>query len=134
MFIRRKIVRGTAYYSVVENRRVNGKVRQLTVVSLGQCETIDAAIELERKNAKYRLEILLNHKKLKFDLVRRDDGKFKRGPAAAAVPEPAQEVQRGALVQPLARLGRADDPARVALLDKAIVRLHEMVTWAGSHS
>ena len=45
MFIRERAVNGTKYFAVVENLRVMGKVRQRTVVSLGQCSAIDEAIE-----------------------------------------------------------------------------------------
>src|SRR5579872_4362144 len=45
MFIRKKMVRGTAYYSVVESRRVAGKVQQKTIVSLGQSPSIAEALE-----------------------------------------------------------------------------------------
>jgi hypothetical protein len=35
MFVRRKTVRGKAYFALVENQRVDGKVKQHTVASLG---------------------------------------------------------------------------------------------------
>jgi hypothetical protein len=44
MFIRQRDVNGTAYFSIVETFRDGGKVHQRTVVSLGQCPTIDEAI------------------------------------------------------------------------------------------
>jgi hypothetical protein len=56
VFIRRKVVRGVTYYAVVENQRPrgesrkgwrtarDGKVKQRTVVSLGRCSTIEAAL------------------------------------------------------------------------------------------
>jgi len=41
MFIRRKVVRGVTYYAVVQNCRTgSGRVKQRTVVSLGQHSTI----------------------------------------------------------------------------------------------
>jgi hypothetical protein len=46
-FIRRKQVNGTTYYSLVESVRENGRVRQRVIVSVGQCATIDEAIEVE---------------------------------------------------------------------------------------
>jgi hypothetical protein len=45
MFIRRREINGTAYFSVVETYRDDGKVCQRTVVSLGQFSTVEAAIE-----------------------------------------------------------------------------------------
>jgi hypothetical protein len=46
-FIRRKLVRGVAYFSIVENRRVRGKVRQKVLYSLGRHATIEEAIARE---------------------------------------------------------------------------------------
>jgi hypothetical protein len=46
-FIRHKQVNGTTYYSLVESVRENGRVRQRVIVSLGQCATIDEAIDVE---------------------------------------------------------------------------------------
>ncbi len=46
-FIRSKQVNGATYYSLVESFRQNGKVRQRVIVSLGQCATIDEAIEVD---------------------------------------------------------------------------------------
>lgn len=46
-FTRRKQVGGTTYYSLVESVRENGRVRQRVIVSLGQCATLDAAIDVE---------------------------------------------------------------------------------------
>lgn len=44
MFIRRKTVRGTVFYQVVESRRVEGKPRQVIVRSLAQYPTVRALI------------------------------------------------------------------------------------------
>ena len=63
MFIRKKLVNGTTYYAVVENHRPrnedarpkrwrkarDGRVKQRTVVSLGRCSTIAAALVEARK-------------------------------------------------------------------------------------
>ena len=46
-FIRRKQVNGATYYSLVESVRANRRVRQRVIVSLGQCATIDEALDLE---------------------------------------------------------------------------------------
>ncbi len=44
MFIRERLVNGASYFSVVESYRDGGRVRQRTVVSLGQSATIKEAI------------------------------------------------------------------------------------------
>jgi hypothetical protein len=50
-FIRRRTVGGVVYYSVVENKRAGGKVRQKTLVSLGRCATVAEALEKKREDA-----------------------------------------------------------------------------------
>ena len=52
-FIRRRRVNRTDYYSVVESVREGRKVYQRTLASLGQCPSIEAAIERERKILAY---------------------------------------------------------------------------------
>jgi hypothetical protein len=50
MFIRRKVVRGVTYYAVVQNCRTgSGRVKQRTVVSLGQHSTIAVALRQARE-------------------------------------------------------------------------------------
>jgi len=44
MFIRKKIVRGVAYYALVESYRCDSKPRQMIILSLGRCSTINEAI------------------------------------------------------------------------------------------
>jgi hypothetical protein len=45
VFIRGKIVKDALYYQLIEGFRDNGRVRHRTVISLGQNETIEEAIE-----------------------------------------------------------------------------------------
>jgi len=45
MFIRKRELNGQTYYSIVESYRESGRVRQRTVVSLGQCSTVNEAIK-----------------------------------------------------------------------------------------
>ncbi|SRR6266568_8133077 len=65
VFMRRKIVNGTTYYSVVENERTkDGRIKQHTVLSLGQCSTIAAALVAARNEFEYfqrEAEILEAH-------------------------------------------------------------------------
>lgn len=49
MFIRRKIVRGVPYFTLVESYRSRGRIRQKTFFSLGRHASFDAAIESESK-------------------------------------------------------------------------------------
>ncbi len=55
MFIRRKTVNDLAYYTLVENYRENGKVRQRVIAPLGRCATLHEAIaETRHWIAQYR--------------------------------------------------------------------------------
>ena len=45
MFIRSRSLNGQMYYAVVESYRESGRIRQRTIVSLGQCSTVTEAIE-----------------------------------------------------------------------------------------
>jgi hypothetical protein len=54
MFIRSKVVKGFTYYFVVEGRRVEGKVRQRTLVSLGRHATLPEALEAARRELTHR--------------------------------------------------------------------------------
>ena len=44
-FIRGKRKKDSVYYYIVESKRVDGKVRQKVLAYLGQCPTVDEAIE-----------------------------------------------------------------------------------------
>ncbi len=48
MFVRRKTVRGKAYFALVESHRVNGKVKQRVLLSLGRHASIEKCLEWER--------------------------------------------------------------------------------------
>ena len=56
MYIRKKEVKGGTYYQAVEGYRdAAGRVRHRTIISLGQCATIDEAIaETKRQERRIR--------------------------------------------------------------------------------
>jgi hypothetical protein len=49
MFIRTKVAKGFTYYQVVRSERDGAKVRQVLVVSLGRCPTVEEALKAETK-------------------------------------------------------------------------------------
>src|SRR5215475_10940294 len=50
-FVRTKKINGKDYYYLVENRRVDGKIKQKTIASLGEHSTIESAIDALQKEA-----------------------------------------------------------------------------------
>jgi hypothetical protein len=84
MFIRRKVVRGTAYYAVVENQRQDGRVRQRTVISLAQHPTVEAALkEAHEVLAGYQAKADTEHRRhlarIKMGLLQPQDYRVRQG-------------------------------------------------------
>ena len=44
-YVRKKQVKGTQYYQLVQSRRVNGNPRQRVLLHLGRHQTVDAALK-----------------------------------------------------------------------------------------
>ena len=55
VYVRSKIVKGTAYYQIVEGRREGGRVRQRVVLALGRTPDPEAALKgMKRTLARLR--------------------------------------------------------------------------------
>jgi hypothetical protein len=51
-YVRKKMVKGSEYYQLVESHRVDGKPRQKVLVHLGKHTTVDAALKSWPKDIK----------------------------------------------------------------------------------